>query len=80
MQATALRLFAIAAALAASACAETLPNDPKLALACQTRDCVCTEQSQPVFGPAATVPILWQPNGDAYCPADYVLKIVTEDR
>ena len=80
MRATAPHFLAIAAALAASACAETLPNDPKLALACQTRDCVCTEQPQPVFGPAETVPILWQPNGDAYCPAGYVLKIVTEDK
>lgn len=80
MQTTSPRLIAIiAVALSLSACAKTLPDDPKLALACQTKDCICTEQVLPVFWPPETVPILWQANGDAHCPAGYVLQLVSQD-
>lgn len=51
--------------------------EPSLALACQMTKCTCLPKggisflAKPV---SRSVPVLWEQNGDAYCPADYVLR------
>lgn len=65
-------LFVSIAALLAGAC--TRSHDPQLTLACQMRPCVCLSVKPGVFGPGKSTDVLFKPNGDAYCPKDYVLR------
>ena len=53
-----------------------LQEKPELALACQTKECVClpSQMSYPLKGEPA--PVQWRPNGDAYCTEGYVLRLV----
>ena len=64
---------AAALALWLAAC-ETGPGTPDLALACQTMDCVCGEESRGIFRTPRSADVLWRVNGDAYCPEWFVLK------
>ena len=50
---------------------EALPNLP---LACETRECVCTEIEILVFRNIKEVPVEWRPTGEAFCPEGYVLR------
>ena len=54
----------------------TLQEKPELALACQTKACVClpAQASYPLKGEPA--PVQWKLNGDAYCTEGYVLRPV----
>jgi hypothetical protein len=51
--------------------------EPSLALACQMTKCTCLPKGSISFLAKPvdrSVPVLWKLNGDAYCPADYVLR------
>jgi hypothetical protein len=72
---TARTLIAIAAGPGLlAACQTPIPTDPSLALACQTSPCECVSAVQLMGRRPATTEILWHANGDAYCPADFVLR------
>ena len=65
--------------LALAACAQNTPSPETLALACQTRECVCVPETQSIFASGDTAPLQWKLNGDAYCPEGYVLELVRDD-
>lgn len=60
----------------AAACAR--PPMPELALACQTRTCVCLPAEQSFPAREKSRDVLWHANGDAYCPEGYVLRLATD--
>ena len=69
----------IVAALSAVAsmaigCDTTKKKLPNLPLACETRQCVCTEVEILVLREIKEVPVEWRPPGEAYCPVGYVLR------
>ena len=68
--------LAAALVLALGACGGERPDReaPDLALACQTRDCVCASEPETLFVAETKTEILWRPNGDAYCPDGFVLE------
>jgi hypothetical protein len=66
---------AIALPLLLSGCETHVAPDPRLALACQTTACECVTAVRRVGFKPVTTEMLWRPNGDAYCPADFVLQI-----
>lgn len=70
MQRTALLTTAL---LFLAGCA--LEEKPELALACQTKACVClpAQATYPLKGEPA--PVQWKTNGDAYCAEGYVLRL-----
>jgi hypothetical protein len=65
---------AIALPLLFSGCETRIEPNPALTLACQTAPCECVAAVQRVGRKPATTDILWRPNGDAYCPPDFVLR------
>ncbi|MGB0631661.1 MAG: hypothetical protein ACPGRZ_13305 [Alphaproteobacteria bacterium] len=77
------RHAAIALALGAlSACgggSDTAKGPPQLHLACQTVECECRGTSENLFGDRKTTEIVWRQNGDATCPAGFVLERVEVD-
>jgi hypothetical protein len=42
--------------------------------------CVCADASAMFWQAAETVPIEWQPNGDASCPSGYALVRVKDEK
>ena len=48
---------------------------PNLPLACETRQCVCTEIDEPFFHTAKAIPVEWKSTGEAFCLEGYVLKL-----
>ena len=69
--------------LALSACgifgSDTAKGPPQLHLACQTVKCDCRAGNGSLFGDRKTTEIVWRRNGDATCPAGYVLERVEVD-
>ena len=67
--------LAAALVLALGGCGGAGPDRkaPDLALACQTRDCVCAGADSP-FAQRRETAVLWRANGDAYCPDGFVLQ------
>ncbi len=64
-----------AVAVLASGCETTKKKLPNLPLACETKQCVCTEVAKFVFRKDKEVPVEWRPSGDAYCPEGFVLRL-----
>ncbi len=64
-----------AVAVLAGGCEFKEKTPPNLPLACETKQCVCTEIDASFFWPAKEVPVEWKPTGDAYCPEGYMLKL-----
>jgi len=62
-----------AALLSLAGCA--LEKKPELALACQTRKCVCLPAQASFVLKGEPAQVQWKPNGDAYCPDGYVLRL-----
>ena len=71
--------LAALAPLALAACVQSSPSPESLALACQTRDCICVAETQTIFETGDTAPLQWKQNGDAYCQDGYMLQLVTDD-
>ena len=69
-------LWAIAAL--ASGCEFKKKVPPNLALACETRQCICTEVDEPFFQTAKKVPVEWKSTGEAFCLEGYVLKLTKD--
>ena len=65
--------------LVLAACAQATQSPASLALACQTRECVCIPENQSIFASGDTAPLQWKQNGDAYCPEGYVLELVRDN-
>jgi len=63
-----------AVAALAIGCDTTRKELPNLPLACETRQCVCTEAEILVLREIKEVPVEWRSTGEAYCPAGYVLR------
>lgn len=59
----------------AGGCEFTKKVPPNLSLACETKQCVCTEINAPFFQIAKEVLVEWRPTGEAFCPEDYLLKL-----
>ncbi len=68
--------FVTIATLGALLGACALEPIPGMALKCQTTKCICLPRnpSFPVKPGLDVKPIIWQDNGDASCPDDYVLR------
>lgn len=66
-------IFPFAALIALAGCA--LDPIPELALACQTKKCICAPRTMTLLRKMESVPVEWKANGDAYCPSDYVLRL-----
>ncbi|NBP72260.1 MAG: hypothetical protein EBU57_03560 [Alphaproteobacteria bacterium] len=68
--------------LALAACgggSDTAKRPPQLHLACQTVECECRAGKESLFGDRKTTEIVWRLNGDATCPAGFVLERVQVD-
>ena len=72
-------VLAACAPLLLAACAQTTQSPETLALACQTRECICVPETQAIFASDDTAPLQWKQNGDAYCPEGYVLELVRKE-
>ena len=57
-----------------SACTQSEEAKQNLALKCQVRSCACVPTSLGWFVTAASTPVLWRQNGDAYCPEGQALR------
>ena len=68
--------LAAALVLALGACggAGSDRKAPDLALACQTRDCICAAGADTPFAERRETDVLWRANGDAYCPDGFALE------
>ena len=62
-------------AVLAGGCDFKEKKPPNLPLACETKQCVCTEIDPSFFWAAKEVPVEWKSTGDAYCPEGYMLKL-----
>lgn len=73
-----MRIRMILAAIAGilTACSQASQPSPDLAKICQVRKCTCTESASGIFRAPDATDLLWRANGDAYCPADYELRLV----
>ncbi|MBK8907928.1 MAG: hypothetical protein IPM60_08480 [Rhodospirillales bacterium] len=72
-----LRFFMLAAAALAllGGCAGGPGSaEPNLGAACQLKPCACEKIDTPFWKRAETVPLEWQADGSATCPAGYVLR------
>ena len=58
---------------------DTAKGPRLLHLACQTVECDCRAGNESMFGDRKTTEIVWRRNGDATCPAGYVLERVEVD-
>ncbi|CAN0589386.1 unnamed protein product, partial [Laminaria digitata] len=52
---------------------------PQLHLACQTVECECRGERTSIFADREITEIVWRRNGDATCPAGFVLERVEVD-
>ena len=68
-------LALLAVTVLAAGCDTQKKPLPHLPLACETRDCVCTETEILVFRKIKEVPVQWKPTGEAYCPEGFVLRL-----
>ena len=50
----------------------------RLAVACAVKKCICEAEEKPVFSPPERREVLWQGNGDAYCPQGFALAEYVE--
>jgi hypothetical protein len=76
----AIRIAGVAILAVAGACTAGSQTTPNLAGACQMTKCVCADASAMFWQAAETVPIEWQPNGDASCPSGYALVRVKDEK
>lgn len=49
-------------------------GEPNLALSCQVTKCTCAHEGLFTLGKGEPSPVLWQANGDAYCPDGQALR------
>ncbi len=54
-------------------CSSNDENQSKLSIACAVKKCICEEQDRPVFSSPERQDVLWQANGNAYCPQGFAL-------
>ncbi len=54
-------------------CASSEENQNNLSIACAMKKCICEEKDKPVFSSPERRDVLWQTNGDAYCPQGFTL-------
>lgn len=57
----------------------TPKGPPQLHLACQTVECECRSEKTSIFADREITEIVWRQNGDATCPAGFVLERVRVD-
>ena len=71
----------LATALLAScgSSSDTPKGPPQLHLACQTVECECRGERVSLFSDREITEIAWRQNGDATCPAGFVLERVRVD-
>jgi type IV pilus biogenesis protein CpaD/CtpE len=56
-------------------CTDRRKEEPNLPLACETTECICIKDKQPVWQKNIETPVLWRQTGEAYCPEDFVLRL-----
>jgi len=62
-----------------SSSSDTPKRPPQLHLACQTVECECRGEKISLFSDREIAEIAWRQNGDATCPAGFVLEHVRVD-
>lgn len=67
-------LAAAALALLSGCAGGAGSGEPNLGDACQLTPCACEKADTPFWQRAETVPLEWQADGSATCPAGYVLR------
>ena len=73
-------VFLATALLASCGSSSDTPNGPpQLPLACQTVECECRGAKNSLFSDREITEITWRQNGDATCPAGFVLERVRVD-
>lgn len=72
-------IFLAAALLASCGNSDTPKGPPQLHLACQTVECECRGVKNSLFSDSEITEITWRQNGDATCPAGFVLERVRVD-
>jgi hypothetical protein len=69
-------VFLATALLTSCGSSDTPKRPPQLHLACQTVECECRGAKNSLFSDSE---IIWRQNGDATCPAGFVLERVRVD-
>ena len=59
--------------VALSSCANEEEAQARLAVACAVKKCICQAKEQSFFGQPERQDVLWQGNGNAYCPQGFAL-------
>ena len=72
-------VFLAAALLASCGSSDTPKVPPQLHLACQTVECECRGAKNSLFSDREITEITWRQNGDATCPAGFVLERMRVD-
>lgn len=73
-------VFLATALLASCGSGSEIPKGPpQLHLACQTVECECRGERTSLFSDPEITEIVWRQNGDATCPAGFVLERVRVD-
>lgn len=70
-----VRTFWVAALLSTGlvSCASDEEIQSRLAVACAVKKCICEAEDKPVFSAPERRDVLWQDNGNAYCPRGFAL-------
>ncbi|MDJ0947211.1 MAG: hypothetical protein QNJ30_27505 [Kiloniellales bacterium] len=77
-----MRSLWIAALLcfALSSCANDEQAQANLAVACAVKKCICEAKETPFFSQPERQDVLWQGNGNAYCPQGFALAEYVEKK
>ncbi len=59
--------------LGLSSCTSDEEVQSRLAVACAVKKCICEAEEKPVFSAPERREVLWQGNGNAYCPQGFAL-------
>lgn len=59
--------------LGLTSCASNEENQSQLSIACAVKKCICEAEEKPVFSSPERQDVLWQGNGNAYCPQGFAL-------
>ncbi len=68
------RLWIVALlSLGLMSCTSSEEAQSKLSIACAVKKCICEAEDKPIFSAPERRDVLWQGNGNAYCPQGFAL-------
>ncbi len=59
-------------------CASDDKSQSQLSVACAVKKCICEAKEKPFFSSPERRDVLWQGNGNAYCPQGFALAVYVD--